>query len=240
MSEVLRDHLEVWNRKPVLRLVYDDFYRRIAAECIPGLTIELGGGIGNLKQRLENVVSTDVQPASWLDCVADAQMLPFADGSVSNIVMVDVLHHVEYPANFFHEAERVLTAGGRIVMVEPAITWGSTLFYRLLHHEPVVTSADPLQSGEPDPKRNPYDSNQAIPTLIATRDRVRFHQHFPALKIRRVDWFSLASYPMSGGFKPWSLLSVGLSRALLRIEQVIEPIVGRFAAFRMLLLIEKT
>ena len=73
MSDVLRDHLEVWNSKPVLRLVYDDFYRRIAAECVPGLTIELGGGIGNLKQRLENVVSTDVQPASWLDCVADAQ-----------------------------------------------------------------------------------------------------------------------------------------------------------------------
>jgi SAM-dependent methyltransferase len=239
MSEALRDYLEVWKSKPVLRLVYDDFYRRIAAECIAGLTVELGGGIGNLKQRLENVVSTDIQPAPWLDCVADAQMLPFANGSVSNIVMVDVLHHVEFPVHFFREAERVLKAGGRIVMVEPAITWGSTLFYRLLHHEPVVTSADPLASGEPDPKRNPYDSNQAIPTLIATRDRERFQNLFPGLKIQQVNWFSFLSYPLSGGFKPWCLVPAGLCAALLRFERGIEPVVGHLAAFRMLVVIDK-
>lgn len=240
MSDALRDYLDVWHRKPVLRAVYDDFYRRIAAVCHPGLTIEIGGGIGNLKQRLDNVVSTDIQFAPWLDCVADAQKLPFADGSVTNIVMVDVLHHVEFPVNFFREAERVLASGGRVVMVEPAITWGSTLFYRLLHHEPVVISADPLASGEPDPGRDPYDSNQAIPTLIATRDRTRFHQRFPALKIQRVDWFSFLSYPLSGGFKAWSLLPAGLFPRLLRFEGSMEPAIGRLAAFRMLLVIEKS
>ena len=54
----------------------------------------------------------------------------------------------------------------------------STLFYRLLHHEPVVASADPRASGVPDPKRNPYDSSQAIPTLLATRDREGLHEQF--------------------------------------------------------------
>jgi SAM-dependent methyltransferase len=240
MSDALRDYLDVWKEKPVLRLIYDDFYQRIAAACVGGLTVELGGGIGNLKQRLDDVVSTDIQFGHWLDCVADAQRLPFADGFVSNIVMVDVLHHVEFPINFFREAARVLRPGGRIVMVEPAITWGSTLFYRLLHHEPVVTSADPLASGVPDPKRDPYDSNQAIPTLIATRDRARFHQRFPDLRIRRVDWFSFASYPMSGGFKPWCLLPAGLAPALLRIERSLEPGIGRLAAFRMLIIVDKT
>src|SRR5688500_16001238 len=239
MSDALRDYLGLWNKKPVLRLIYDDFYRRIAAECVPGLTVELGGGIGNLKQRLENVVTTDIQFGPWLDCVADAQKLPFADGFVSNIVMVDVLHHVEFPINFFHEAARVLRPSGRVVMVEPAITFGSTLFYRLLHQEPVVMAADPLASGLPDPKRNPYDSNQAIPTLLATRDRDRFHQCLPTLRIQKVDWFSLATYPLSGGFKPWSLLPLGLASRLLRLEHLVEPIVGRIAAFRMLLVVEK-
>ena len=134
-----------------------------------------------------------------------------------------------------------MTAGGRIVMVEPAITWGSTLFYRLLHHEPVRhVRRSPCSRGVPDPKRDPYDSNQAIPTLIATRDRVRFHRHFPALKIRRVDWFSLASYPMSGGFKSWSLVPEMLAPTMLRVERAVEPFLGRFAAFRMMLVIEKT
>jgi hypothetical protein len=45
-SDQLADHRSVWDRKPVLRLVYDDFYDRIAGACRGGLTIEIGGGIG--------------------------------------------------------------------------------------------------------------------------------------------------------------------------------------------------
>ena len=125
-------------------------------------------------------------------------------------------------------------------MVEPAITWGSTLFYRLLHQEPVRTSADPFIEGVPDPQRDPYDSNQAIPTLLATRDRERFHRLFPNLKISGVDWFSLTVYPLSGGFKSWSLVPEMLASPMLRVERAIEPFLGRFAAFRMMLVIEKT
>ena len=192
-SDQLADHRSIWERKPVLRLVYDDFYDRIAAACQPGLTIELGGGIGNLKRQLTEVVATDIQYAPWLDCMADAQRLPFADSCAANIIMVDVLHHLEFPVVFFREAARVLRPGGRILMVEPAITWGSSLFYRLLHHEPVRTSADVFGEGTPDPRRNPYDSNQAIPTLLVTRERERFHRLIPTLRIAsstrwRVAW----------------------------------------------------
>jgi SAM-dependent methyltransferase len=238
-SDALADYRGVWERKPVLRVIYDDFYDRIAAACRPGLTIEIGGGIGNLKQRLGEVVATDIQHAPWLDCVADAQRLPFADEVAANIVMVDVLHHLEFPAAFFREAARVLRPGGRVVMVEPAITWGSTLFYRLLHHEPVRTSADVLMDGRPDPRRDPYASNQAIPTLIATRDQDRFHRLFPTLRIASVEWFAFAAYPLSGGFKRWSLISAGMARRMLRIERALEPVFGRVAAFRLMLTVEK-
>ena len=92
----------------------------------------------------------------------------------------------------------------------------------------------------PDPHRDPYNSNQAIPTLLATRDRERFHRLFPNLKISRVDWFSLTVYPLSGGFKSWSLVPEMLASPMLRVERAIEPFLGRFAAFRMMLVIEKT
>jgi SAM-dependent methyltransferase len=239
-SDPLEGYRRIWDRKPVLRAIYDDFYDRIAAACRPGLTIELGGGIGNLKRRLPDVIVTDIQPAPWLDCVADAQRLPFAPGVAANIVMVDVLHHLEFPVVFFREAERVLRPGGRMLMIEPAITWGSTLFYRLFHQEPVRTSADIMADGSPDPRRDPYDSNQAAPTLLATRARERFHRRFPALRIMRVDWFSLAAYPLSGGFKRWSLIGEGVARRLLEIERAIEPSLGRFTAFRMMLVVEKS
>jgi SAM-dependent methyltransferase len=239
MTPPLAGYRDVWDRKPVLRMVYDDFYDRIARACQPGRTIEIGGGIGNLKRRVPDVVSTDIQPAQWLDCVADAQRLPFAAGCAGNIVMVDVLHHLEYPLLFFREAARVLRVGGRVLMVEPAITWGSTLFYRCLHQEPVRTSAEVLNEGIPHPGRNPYDSNQAVPTVIVTRERDRFHGLLPQLRVVKVEWFSLAAYPLSGGFKPWSLINAGMAREILRFERAIEPVLGRFLGFRMMLTVEK-
>ncbi len=233
------EYVRTWDLKPVLRLVYHDFYDRIAAQCHSGTTIEIGGGSGNLKRRLRDVIATDIQFATRLDCVADAQRLPFAAQSATNIVMVDVLHHLEFPAPFFREAERVLRPGGRIIMVEPAVTWGSTLFYRILHREPVRTTAGSLKDGQPDPRRDPYDSNQAIPTILVTRDRDSFHRLFPALRIARVDWFSFGAYPLSGGFQSWCLISQRVARFLLRLERLIEPTFGRLAAFRMMLIIDK-
>jgi SAM-dependent methyltransferase len=240
MSKALQEYLAVWDRKPVLRTIYDDLYTRIIAACVPGITIEIGGGIGSLKRRLPKVIATDIQFAPWLDCVADAQNLPFASEVAANIVMVDVLHHLEFPALFFREAARVLRPGGRVIMIEPAITWGSSLFYRTLHHEPVRTSDDPLVEGGPDPRRDPYHSNQAIPTLLATRYREHFEQLFKNLKIVRTSWFSLLVYPLSGGFRPWSLIPDRCARLGLRIERAIEPILGPYIGFRMSMVFEKT
>jgi SAM-dependent methyltransferase len=239
-STAIRDYRAVWDRKPVLRLMYDDFHDRIAAASVPGVTIEVGGGVGNLKERLKAVFSTDIQCSPRLDCITDAQCLPFAPSAVSNIVMVDVLHHLEFLSAFFREAGRVLRPGGRLVMVEPAITWGSTLFYRLLHQEPVRRSVDIFVDGRRDPERDPYDANQAIPTLLVTRDRARFGALFPNLKILNVSWFSLWAYPLSGGFKTWSLVSESVARRLLRVERVLEGALGPLLAFRIIVVIERT
>ena len=50
----------VWNDKPVLQEIYRDYYRRIAARCVPGRTLEVGGGSGNLKAALDHVTSADI------------------------------------------------------------------------------------------------------------------------------------------------------------------------------------
>ena len=176
MNEELTDYKISWGRKPVLRTIYSDYFARLAGHCKPGRTLEIGGGIGNLKDMLPDVVSSDIQLSDHLDLVADAQSLPTDENAFTNIVMLDVLHHLEFPIRFLKEAMRTLEPGGRIIMIEPAITLGSSLFYRLIHHEPVRMSADPLLDGEPDPHRDPYDSNQAIPTLLATKYRQRQHE----------------------------------------------------------------
>lgn len=228
-----------WEHKPALREVYRDLYRKMVAQCVPGRTLEIGGGTGNFKQFRKEVVSSDISHAPWLDLVCDAQRLPFRPGSFANIVMFDVLHHIERPGTFLREAERVLAPDGRIVMVEPAITPGSWPFYHFMHEEAVALSADPLSEGERTRGRDPFAANQAIPTLIVGRHRHRFEALYPDLRIRHVQWLSLFTYPLTGGFKDWSLIGERAARWGLRIEDHLAGVLGRFLGFRMLVVIER-
>jgi SAM-dependent methyltransferase len=238
-TEPLARYREVWERKPALRAIYGDYYRRILETSRPGLVLEIGGGSGNLKSFAPRVVSTDIQWAAWLDAVADAQALPFGDGTFDGIVMVDVLHHLEVPRRFLQEAQRVLRSGGRLVLVEPAITPLSWIVYRFFHHEPVRMDQDPLADAPPDPHRDPYDSNSALPSLLLGRARQRLARECPGLVVRRVRLFSLIAYPLSGGFRRWTLLPRVLVAPVLWLDRVLEPVLGRVMAFRLLAVMEK-
>jgi SAM-dependent methyltransferase len=235
----LEGYRTIWQQKPVLRVIYQDYYRRIMEACRPGLVLEIGGGSGNLKAFAPRVISTDILSAPWLDAVADAQALPFGDGTFDGIVMVDVLHHLEVPRRFLKEAQRVLRPGGRLVLVEPAITPLSWIVYRFFHHEPVTLDQDPLAETMPDPNRDPYDSNSALPTLLFCRARERLARECPGLVVRQVRLFSLVAYPLSGGFRSWSLLPSALVAPALRLEKALEHVLGRLMAFRLLAVVER-
>jgi SAM-dependent methyltransferase len=225
---------EIWDRKPVLREIYGDIYRRMAAAMVPGLTLEIGGGSGNFKDFAPAVVSSDVLPAPWLDLVCDGQRLPFSDASFANIAMVDVLHHIESPMRFMEEMQRALQPNGRLIFCEPAITPLSGLFYRMFHDEPVDMSVNPLTTASVATKKDPYDSNQAIPTLLLGRFRAALASAVPGLVLYRVDWFSFLAWPLSGGFRPWCMLPMGITHPLLRIEWISRGLLGRLAAFRLM------
>jgi SAM-dependent methyltransferase len=229
----------VWDRKPALREVYRDIYQRIMDATVGGPILEIGGGSGNFKAFAPAAISSDILFAPWLDLVCDAQRLPFADGALANLVMVDVLHHVENPILFFLEACRVLRPGGRVICCEPAITPLSGVFYRLFHQEPVDMSIDPLQA-KTISNKNPYESNQAIPTLLAGKHRDALRRKVPEIELTRIDWFSFIAYPLSGGFKAWSALPDRAVKPLLSLEWRLRSLLGRIAAFRLLAVYEKT
>jgi SAM-dependent methyltransferase len=228
---------EVWEAKPVLRAVYRDYYARIAQWCRAGTTIEIGTGSGNLRESLPGVIASDIVASQFLDLTLDAQHLPFADRSVSTIVGVDVLHHIEYPRLFLGDARRVLEPGGRIVLIEPAITPLSWVMFKLGHPEPVDLRVDPLVDGQPDPHRHPFESNQALPTLLAGRHRERVEREVGLIFVN-VERISLAAYPLSGGFRRWSLLPARWVDQVLRAERRLERRLGRLAAFRLLVVLE--
>ncbi len=230
---------ELWRQKPVLRMVYEDFHQRIAEWCKPGRTLEVGSGIGSIKGVLPEVITTDITPEPWLDATADAQALPFSGGSFDNLIAVDVVHHVEFPRYFLRESLRVLRPGGRLIMLEPAVTPGSYLFYRFLHDEGMNLSADPLLHGCPDPERTPGAANQAIPTLLFGRWRSALQAQFPELRLHHLGHLSLLAYPLSGGFRPWSLIPARAAQTLISIERRLEPAIGKLFGFRLLAVLDR-
>lgn len=239
-NDTLRAHRAAWDRRPLLRSLYLEWYRRIAGElsAVPGPTVELGSGIGSFKEFLPATLATDVLDSEWADQVVDAEELPYDDGSVANLVLIDVMHHIPSPSRFLAEATRVLADGGRAILLEPYCSPLSTLIYRRFHHERTDLSDDPFGS-RPASSSRPFDSNQALATLIFWRQLERFHALFPGLELRTRERLALLAYPLSGGFTKPALLPRRLARPALRLERALTPL-APLLAFRCLVVLERS
>lgn len=130
---------EIWEKKPLIRRIYQDFYLLLnqwLADDVNSL-LEIGAGFGGLKKLLPNCIATDLFPSRWVDRCEDVYELSLADESLSNIVMVDVFHHLQFPGDALAECSRVLLKGGRLLIFEPDISAMGLLVYGLFHHEPL-------------------------------------------------------------------------------------------------------
>jgi SAM-dependent methyltransferase len=235
-------HREVWEKKAAIRFLYRDFQKQLLADCGGhGRILDIGSGTAHIKEVRSDVISTDILRFPGIDVVADAHRLPFAAGTFSGIIMLDVLHHLERPIKFLNEASRVLKRGGRLAMLEPAMTPVARQFYDHFHEEPVDMAADPFAMVTADSNRDPFDANQAIPSLLFATEqaRRRFEETVPSFRVQRVDWQSLFAYPLSGGFQKWSLVPSAWVGPMLAIERRIPVTARKFLAFRMKITLER-
>ena len=238
-NAILMERKQIWKSKKILKRLYHNWYRTIGSTLKPGSILEIGGGSGNLKEFFPDVISSDIVLAPWTDTVLDAHHLPFHDDTFDNIVLFDVLHHLNDPAQFFSEAQKVLKQKGRIVLMEPYISWASFFIYRFLHPESLVWNINPFKKGWLDKDKNHFQGNQAIPTLIFERYKHRFTQDFPGLKFIKKERTDFIIYPLSGGFHNPSLCPLFLYSTLRYLEKILHPL-NRFLAFRLFVVLEKT
>ena len=234
------EHRAAWGRNRALRSLYEGWYARIRAH-LPAATlgpfVEIGSGPGFAREVLPELRLSDLVRDPWHDYEIDAaSRLPFADGEVGALVLFDVLHHLASPARFFEEATRVLARGGRVVLCEPYVSPLSYPVYRWLHEEGLEMHVDPLAE---TPAGDPFDANQAIPTLLLERGAAELARRFPSLRLRSFRRLAGLSYPASGGFSRRPLLPAPLWRALLALEGRLPAAAFRFIGFRLLAVLER-
>jgi ubiquinone/menaquinone biosynthesis C-methylase UbiE len=239
-EDILHKHREIWNKKKILRDIYEEWYKMIIADLskVEGPTVELGAGSGNFKEFYPRAISADIEKRDWLDMSFDAHEMPFDDSSVANIVKIDVLHHLADPVGFLHEASRVLKKGGRLIMLEPFPSPFSRIVYKLFHPEPFIYDVDYFNF-KPSMEKHPWDSNQAIPYLIFYKHLDKFEKVFGhAFKIIKREKMSFLLYPASGGFEKPSMIPQTMIPLFKRIEKAVSSL-SPLVAFRTYINIER-
>jgi SAM-dependent methyltransferase len=223
----IHENRRAWDAKPVLREVYNDLYRRLAQQLAPsslGQTVELGSGMGNIKKFVPECITTDLFPNPWLDRVENAYALSFQDHSLANLILFDVWHHLEYPANALAEATRVLAPGGRLIIMDPAMSLTGHFVYGLFHHEPL--GCDTVFASAPVT----LDEHAKLPYFAAqsSAHRLLEKQEIPQLldgwRVVDIEWITSFAYLASGGFRGRQLYPAGA----LPLVRSLDRLLGRW------------
>lgn len=203
---------KIIRQKKLLTHFYDSNYQFFKNEFVnipTGFKLELGSGAGYIKEFIPDCITSDVLDLPFIDRQIDATDLPFKDNELAAICMIDVFHHIPDVGQFLNEADRALTSGGKIVMVEPANTRWARFIYQHLHHEPFNPEAKNWELPEGGPISM---ANGALPWIVFKRDWDSVTKSkFPNLSIQRFDICYPLIYLLSGGLSFPQLLPIKLA-----------------------------
>lgn len=235
----IHQNLLFWQKKKLLHRIYADFYREIARHInkeVEGKIVEIGSGIGNLKMILPDCVCTDAFANPWIDQLENAYRLSFDDQSVSNLILFDVWHHLQYPKCVLEEFNRVLKPQGHVIVFEPYISVLGGLVYGVFHKEPIGWFSDIQAEEQVDVEHIGYYAAQGNATRMFCSSGYR--DVLSGFSIVEIKKWSALSYVMSGGYSGCQLYPGCLYRFFKCMEKIFDWMPFLFAT-RMLVVLEK-
>jgi len=238
---LIEKNYEYWNQKPILKMLYGDFYRLIAGKLsdLPeGKIVELGSGLGNIREFIPDCIRTDLFPNPWIDQIENAFHLSFPDEAVSDLILTDVFHHLKYPGTALKEFARVLRKGGRVILLEPCMSALGLLVYGALHDEPIAITKE-IEWDAPggwSPEQIDYYAAQGNASRVFLGKR--FRHRLGDWQTIRTQRFSAIAYVASGGFSKPQLYPTSALPLIRELEKVLDLFPLLFAT-RLLVILEK-
>jgi SAM-dependent methyltransferase len=249
MVEISQHDIEIqenrrhWERKPMLQRVYRAFYEEIARWTLPGkegTTLELGSGMGNIKEVLPACLTSDLFPNPWLDRVENAYALNWPDKAVQNLILFDVLHHLQHPGRALAEMARVVRPSGRLIIFEPGMGLLPRLIMRLFHHEP-LGFGQPIEWNAPagfDPASHSYYAAQGNGWRIFVRREGLSENVLPAWRVLHVGREPGWAWLLCGGLRGPQLFPDALFPLVCFVERGLRLLPSLFAG-RLLVVLER-
>jgi SAM-dependent methyltransferase len=232
---------KIYQNKELIKIIYSNYYKKIKKNIYVSdkkKTLELGSGGGNIKKVIKECITSDQFKNENIDRIENIYNINFKKNSISNIILIDVFHHLQFPGLALKEIHRVLIKNGRIIMVEPAMGFIPRIIYKIFHYEPNGFNLKINWNDTPKkiPSLNQYFAAQSLPWRAFFLKELNLKSKY---KIKLIKPFSDFAFLLSGGYSYKAFYPKFLYSLIKLIDKILTSISIKIFSARMLIVLEK-
>jgi len=240
-KEIDYKNRKIYQNKDLIKIIYNNYYKNIKKNIYLSdkkKILELGSGGGNIKKVIKECITSDQFKNKNIDRIENIYKINFKKNSISNIILIDVFHHLQFPSLALKEIHKVLIKNGRIIMVEPAMGLIPRIVYKIFHYEPNGFNLKIKWNNIPKkiPSSNKYFAAQAIPWRAFFLKELNLKSKY---SIKLIKPFSDFAFLLSGGYSYKALYPKILYSLIKLIDKILTSISIRIFSARMLIVLEK-
>ena len=199
-------HKKILNSKKMLKSCYSEFYLKIfqiekkfKKKVNNQVRLELGSGIGFIKDFDKKVITSDVVYNKFTDKTIDANKIPYKNNEIDSIFGIFCFHHFKDPFNFLKDVQKKLKIGGLCILIEPYYGPLASLIYKNVHESEYFNIKEAFRYKNKN-KTAMEKANQALSYIYFIKNKNKFNHEFPKLEIVHTSIFNnYLRFLLSGG-----------------------------------------